>query len=70
MAIACCVELITDSDFPVQSSTYFPLIVGVCVCIRYRADGDDGNGCGNGDGVGDGDHSTRSTEQNSEVYSQ
>jgi len=60
-------EQISDSDFPAESGTRFPLIVGVCVRIRSGADGDDGDGDGegdgdgDGDGVGDSDHSTRST---------
>ena len=54
-------EQISDSDFPAESGTRFPLIVAVCVRIRPGADGDDDDGDGDGDGVGVSDHSTRST---------
>jgi len=58
-------EQISNSDFPAESCTCFPSILGVCVHIQFGADGDDGNGNGNGngDGVGDSysDYSIRST---------
>jgi hypothetical protein len=58
-------EQISDSDFPMESTACFPLIVGVCVHIWSGANGDGGNGGdgddGNDDGVGDGNYSTRNT---------
>jgi hypothetical protein len=56
-------EQISDSDFPAESCTCVPSILGVCVRIRSRADGDDGDGDGDGDGIGDSysDHTIRST---------
>jgi hypothetical protein len=67
---------ISDSEFPAESTTIFPPIMGISVRIRSGADGDDGDGVddngddgdsddgdgddADGDGIGDGNDSTRS----------
>jgi hypothetical protein len=58
----CWGEQISYSDFPAESATHFPSIVGVCVHNYCRADGEESDGDGdddsNGDAVGDGNYST------------
>jgi hypothetical protein len=62
-------------DFPAESATHFPSIVGVCVCIQSGADGDHGDGDGDdddsdGDGVSNGDSSAKNISVRAELLRQ